>query len=149
MTTKFCSIVAASLLSFGCIFGAGPGEARAFNGAANPEACSGLNAELGQEGFRIDQVQELKRQKRIGKAVVIQPSGAQLFVRAEPGLSAPYLQRVVDCQVAQGSGSGPLSVPGVTATVSQQGQHFVVQILAPDLASAKDVQERARTLASR
>lgn len=147
--TKVCSIVAASLLSFGCILGAGPGEARAYNGSGAPESCSGVSAELGQEGFRVDQVQELKRQKRIGRAVVIQPSGAQLFVRAEPGLSAPYLQRVVDCQVAQGGGAGPLSVPGVTATVSQQGQHFVVQILAPDLASAKDVQQRSWSLASR
>lgn len=144
---KLSSIVAISLLSLGCIFSSGSNPAQA-NGMA-PEACTGVVAELGQEGYRVDQVNDLTRQRRIGKAVVMQPSGAQLFVRAEAGMSAPYLQRMIDCQLAQGQGSGPLAVPGVKATVQPQGQHFVVQILAPDVASAREVQQRARTLASR
>ncbi len=148
----FSSIVAASLLSLGCIIGANPGQAQAFNGsagAANTDTCSGMTAQLGEEGYKVDQVSDLRRQKRIGRATVIQPSGAQVFVRAEPGMSAAYLQRMVNCQMAQGQGAGPLSVPGVTATVIEQGPHFVVQILAPSLDSAKEVQQRARTLTSR
>lgn len=143
---KLGSIVATSLLSFastlalGGTFGAGPAEAQASNGGV----CAGVSADLGQ----VERVNELRRERRIGRAVVLQPSGAQLFVRAEPGMSTPYLQRVVNCQLAEGQ-SGPLAVPGVKATVSQEGEHFVVVILAPDVPSAKEVQQRASTLASR
>lgn len=142
------SIVAASLLSLGCIVGANSGNAQAFNGAAGADACAGVTAQLGQEGAVVEHVNDLRRQTRIGRAVVIQPSGAQVFVRAEPGMSAAYLQRVVNCQASAGMGAGPLSVPGVKATVVEQGQHFVVQILAPNLDSAKEVQQRARALAA-
>ena len=145
---SFRSIVAASLFSLGCIVGANPDQAQAFNGAATADSCSGVTGQLGQEGLVVERVHDLRRQNRIGRAVVIQPSGAQVFVRAEPGMSAAYLQRVVNCQASSGMGAGPLSVPGVTATVVEQGQHFVVQIVAPTLDSAKQVQERARALAT-
>ena len=143
----FQSIVATSLFAFGCIM-ASPEKAQALNGSSTAHTCSGLTAQLGQEGYVVEHVKELRRQTHIGRAVVIQPSGAQVFVRAEPGMSAAYLQRVINCQMTQGAGTGPLAVPGVTATVVEQGQHFVVQILAPNLSAAKEVQERAKALAS-
>lgn len=81
--------------------------------------------------------------------------GAVVTVRAVPGLTAEWLQRVVDCHVARDASLGhvvpempdcPLVPKGVSAKVTSTGTGFAVEIRADDPDAAADVLARARRL---
>lgn len=81
--------------------------------------------------------------------------GAVVTVRAVPGLTAEWLQRVVDCHVARDASLGhlvpempdcPLVPKGVSATVTSTGTGFAVEIRTGDSDAAVDVLARARRL---
>ncbi|MDP2317217.1 MAG: hypothetical protein Q8P41_30300 [Pseudomonadota bacterium] len=82
--------------------------------------------------------------------------GATVTVRAVEGLTAEWLQRVVDCHVARNAAVGhdmpempscPLVPKGATATVSSTGTGFAVAIRSDDSAAAEDILARAKRLA--
>lgn len=82
--------------------------------------------------------------------------GAVVTFRAVPGMTAEWLQRLVDCHLARNSALGhvvpempdcPLVPKGVSATVSSTGDGFRVSIRAEDPAAAREVLARAKRLA--
>lgn len=81
--------------------------------------------------------------------------GAVVTVRAVPGLTAEWLQRVVDCHVARGASLGhvvpempdcPLVPQGVSARVTSTGTGFAVELRSEDSDAAGDILARARRL---
>lgn len=100
----------------------------------------------------IAAVEPLKEEAR-RKEPVPRTIGAIVTFRARPGMTAEWLQRVVDCHLARNAALGhivpempncPLVPKGVTARVSSIGNGFAVAIRADDLAVASEVLARAR-----
>jgi hypothetical protein len=90
-----------------------------------------------------------------GKQAVDQVVGAVVVFRAVPGLTAEWLQRIVDCHVARNNALGndmpemsycPLVPKGITAKVSSTGDGFAVTIESQDPDTAKEVLRRAQGL---
>lgn len=81
--------------------------------------------------------------------------GVTVVFRAVPGMTAEWLQRVVDCHLARNAALGhevaempdcPLVPRGVSAHVSSTGSGFAVAIRASDDSTAKDLISRANRL---
>jgi hypothetical protein len=81
--------------------------------------------------------------------------GASVTFRAVPGLTAEWLQRIVECHVARNNALGnnvpemaycPLVPKGVTAKVNSVGNGFAVEIRSDDPDTAKEVLRRAQAL---
>jgi len=81
--------------------------------------------------------------------------GAIVTFRAVQGMTAEWLQRIVDCHIARNSALGhavpempycPLVPKGVSATVSSAGGGFRISIRAEDEAGAREVLARAERL---
>jgi hypothetical protein len=84
--------------------------------------------------------------------------GAVVRIRARPGLTAEWLQRVVECHIARNASMGyamlemshcPLMLKGVTATVASTGNGFAVSIRADDVETANEIRPRAEALIAR
>jgi hypothetical protein len=85
--------------------------------------------------------------------------GATITFRAVPGLSAPWLRRIIDCHLARNAALGhelasaempycPLTLNGVGAGVREAGSGFAVDVRAADSATAKEIWRRAQRLTS-
>lgn len=83
--------------------------------------------------------------------------GATVVFRAVPGMTAEWLQRVVDCHGARNGALGhavpvmpycPLVPKGVTAKVTSTGDGFAVAVQADDPTTAEEVWKRAQALAA-
>jgi hypothetical protein len=81
--------------------------------------------------------------------------GAAIVFRATPGLTAPWLRRVVDCRLARSAGQGsgspdsadsPLSIPGVSAIVASVGDGFAVEVLSSNDKAAAEIWRRAQRI---
>ena len=81
--------------------------------------------------------------------------GAEVLFAALPGMTAEWLQRVVDCHLARNAVLGnaeqtmsycPLAVPHVKAKVRSLGSGFAVDITSEDERSIKEVIARAEAL---
>lgn len=81
--------------------------------------------------------------------------GATITFRAVPGMTAEWLQRLVDCHLARSASLGhvvpempdcPLVPDGVQATVRSTGAGFAVVIRSDDAATAEEILARARRL---
>lgn len=81
--------------------------------------------------------------------------GATVTFLAVPGMTAEWLQRVIDCHLARDAALGhdvpempncPLVPRGASATVTSTGTGFAVQILSDEEEAAADVLARARRL---
>lgn len=82
--------------------------------------------------------------------------GAVVTFRAVPGMTAEWLQRIVDCHLARNAALGheapnmpdcPLVPKGATATVSSTGAGFAVAVRAQDPATGAEILARAQRLA--
>ena len=129
---------------------------------AEAAACTGLSesdrdtSPLQRPGD-IVAVQELRAPSGSYRAAgLTRISGAKVTIRAVPGLTKEYLQRLVSCHLARNSSMGhamaematcPLGVKGATATVEGEGGAFVVRGTSEEDASATEIVKRARTLA--
>jgi len=78
--------------------------------------------------------------------------GAVVTLRATRGMTAQWLQRLVDCQLARNSALGhtempscPL-LPNASARVTETNTGFAVTIRSGDPSTAEHVLERARSL---
>jgi hypothetical protein len=89
------------------------------------------------------------------KSAMTNVTGATVVFRAVPGMTAEFLQRIVDCHLARNAALGhvvpempycPLVPKGVTARVTSTGDGFAVAMRADDAAAAAQVLERARSL---
>ncbi len=78
--------------------------------------------------------------------------GAEVLVRAEPGLTARYVHRMAACQVAlysaslATSGDDPLAVEGAEVQVRESGPGFVIRISADRRSAAREIVDRAMAL---
>ena len=100
--------------------------------------------------FRVSQVAALYTNERSGKGTYQRFGGAQVFLPAQPGLTAEW----VSSSLAQHgqradrtlSYDCPLDVPGAMFAVVSGGTGFWVQISAKDPAAAKEILARAKRL---
>lgn len=93
-----------------------------------------------------------------GKMPVQRARGAVVVFRAVPGMTAEWLQRVVDCHLARNAALGhdvpemaycPLVPKGVAATVRSTHAGLAVEIRSDDADTAKEVLRRADGLRAR
>jgi hypothetical protein len=91
-----------------------------------------------------------------GRAEALAPWGGRAIFRAVPGLTAEWLQRVVDCHIARAIAAGnnmpemsycPLMLKYVTATVSSSRDGLAVEVTADDPSTAEQVWNRMLALA--
>jgi hypothetical protein len=81
--------------------------------------------------------------------------GAVITFRAVPGMTAEWLQRVVDCHLARNAAVGfdmpemaycPLTIKTVRARVASTGNGFTVTVESDDPTAAKEVLRRSQAL---
>lgn len=102
---------------------------------------------------RITSVTPYRVEERIGKSAVQRLRGAEVFVQAEPGLTAEWLQLTLARHVAQMRAPAVMpdcafDVDDVAVRVESAGTGFRVRIMARDTDKAGEVLRRARLLLS-
>jgi len=147
----------------GCATTSAQSLAAAQGGEDVTHVCEGIpvkERELGLLSYRhaIGGTAPLRDRVQISKGMIVdQDVGVQIAVRAEPGLTAPWLERVASCHVALAAAgqleaanakNDPLLVRGVTVAVDQSATGFVVSVRAPSASAATDVNARAVALIS-
>lgn len=84
--------------------------------------------------------------------------GATITFRAVPGMTAQWLQRVVDCHLARNAAVGqdapemtscPLALKGASARVTGTDTGFAVAVRSDDSSTAQEILRRARALTAR
>jgi hypothetical protein len=99
-------------------------------------------------------VQEIKPDAPVSEAETVVPrAGARLLLRATPGMTAEWMQRIAECHMAQVAAappwtltSSPLDVKGALVSVQSSGDGFTVDITSPDIKVARDILNRAKAL---
>jgi hypothetical protein len=99
---------------------------------------------------RVTSVQPLRVTERNGRGSSQRLAGAQVFVQAEPGLTAEWLQLTIQRHVTQMSSSGmagcPLDAKDVRVSVASAGPGFAVNITGKNAGQAKEILRRAQLL---
>jgi hypothetical protein len=127
---------------------------------AEAGACVGLSAE-DRDASPFDHrediasVEPLTEGSTSGKNASARTTGAIITFRAVPGMTAPWLQRVVDCHLARNAALGhdvpempycPLVPKGVAAKVSATASGFAIAVRSDDSDTAKEIRGRAQGL---
>jgi hypothetical protein len=103
----------------------------------------------------ISSVEPLKERIGMGKSSSEQMAGVVVTLRAVPGMTAEWLQRVADCHLARNASLGhvvpelpncPLVPKGIEARVTSTGNGFAVTIRSNEDEAAKEVLARAQRL---
>jgi hypothetical protein len=123
------------------------------------ETVAELDKSVATGNTEVSSVKEVSetRETRAGKQQQTNLVGAEVVFRAVPGLTAEWLQRVVNCHIARNAALGPavasadmphcpLAVDGAKASVSSVGNGFAVTIRADSAESAKEIVRRAQAL---
>jgi hypothetical protein len=126
---------------------------------AEASACNGIaEADRDQSPFtRVEDVESVERLTDPGGIPKQPPKlvGAVVTFAAVEGMTAEWLQRVVDCHLARNAALGhvasdmptcPLVPKGASASVSSTGHGFAVSIRGEDAASSREIFERAQQL---
>jgi hypothetical protein len=127
---------------------------------AEQQACTGIDdddRDISPFYHREDvaSVSPLVEEVKTGKGVTKKEVGATVVFRALPGMTAEWLQRVVDCHIARASAAGhempemsycPLELKGVKAKVASTGSGFAVNVSSDDSATVAEIQKRANAL---
>jgi hypothetical protein len=127
---------------------------------AEMRACGGIGAnDRAMSPFShvedIESVEPLTGPSGNIKSPATETTGAIVTFRAVEGMTAEWLQRIVDCHLARNSSLGhllpempdcPLVPKGVEARVSSTGSEFAVRIRASDGATAREGLARAQRL---
>jgi hypothetical protein len=130
--------------------------------SAEASACAGIDEEdrdMSPFAHREDirAVSPLREEVKTGKATSYRTAGATVVFRAVPGMTAEWLQRLVDCHLARNSTIGhptamadmpycPLTLRGAQASVRSVGDGFAVTIRSSDSATGTDIYRRAESL---
>lgn len=102
---------------------------------------------------RVASVKPLKERESVyGRWTRERLTGAELFVVAEPGLTAEWLeltlgQHIAEMKTTPAMPACPLGVQDVAVQVTSGGNGFVVRLTARDAAKAEEVLRRAQLLA--
>lgn len=99
----------------------------------------------------VTSVTPYKVMKQEGRVAVQQLQGAQVFVQAEPGLTAEWLQLTLTQHLAAMRGSTMMKdcafdLDGVRVQVDPAGTGFAVKLIARDANQAAEVLRRAELL---
>jgi hypothetical protein len=127
---------------------------------AETQACVGLSEpDRDMSPFEhcedIASVDPLNTVSASGKASSSKMIGATVVFRALPGMTAPWLQRVIDCHVARNAALGhdvpempycPLVPKNVSAHVAETNAGLAVAVRSDDSDSAREVLRRAQAL---
>lgn len=130
---------------------------------AEARACAGLasgDRDVSPFAHREDiaGVEPLYNGVMSGKSQYARLQGATITFRAVPGMTAEWLQRIVDCHIARNAALGhdapemsfcPLQPNGVSAQVTPAGGGFAVAIKSDDSDAAREVLRRAEALVGR
>jgi hypothetical protein len=125
---------------------------------ATGASCSSLEgsqetlAELYKPGtiYRADPIEETVFHARASTPVYVM--GASLKVRAEPGMSAPYMQRVLACHAASGGAVHPndplFPKSGTLAKLSVEESKFgfAINVVGDSRKTGEEILKRAETL---
>jgi hypothetical protein len=120
---------------------------------AEARACAGLSA-YDRDTSPFAHTEDILRVESLGRGHGTL-EGAVVTFRAVPGMSAAWLQRVIDCHLARNEAMGhdvpempycPLVPRGVSATVSQTEDGVTVTIRSSDSEGAIEVYRRAKAL---
>jgi hypothetical protein len=128
--------------------------------AAQARACNGVpTAEWAgtrlTDQADIRSIQEIKSEAPVSEAETVVPrGGARLLLRAQPGITAEWLQRIAECHMSQVATSSPsmltaspLDVKGALVSVQSAGDGFAVDITSADRKIAREILRRAKSLA--
>lgn len=100
---------------------------------------------------RVTKVQPLHVTERYGRGSSERLVGAQVFVQAEPGLTAEWLQLSLQRHMARMGSGGmkncALDPQDVRVSVESAGAGFAVKIAGKDATVAKEILRRAQLLA--
>lgn len=130
---------------------------------AEAKACAGVAPEdrdtspfyHREDIVRVDPLKDEPRPRGPGFTTL---KGATISFRAVPGLTAEWLQRVVDCHIARNAAMGhnapemaycPLVLKDVTASVTSTGDGFAITVSSTDPKTAEEILRRANALMSR
>jgi hypothetical protein len=150
--------IAALLAANGCATETGgafsPSLTPAQYAQISADQCTGVPAkerELGVLAYRdaISNAQPLKEDFAVGKAKFTHDRGVQIAVRAEPAISAPWLERIAMCHVAlvrsgelAPTADDPQVVAGANIHVAEAYTGYVISVRVPDDAAAAEVMRR-------
>lgn len=117
--------------------------------SAGASACAGISAGQSRTLFADLQADiegvDIVRQTPQSKPSIERPVGADIHVRAEPGMTAQWLARLVSCHV-DGDGSGVLGLTDVTTNVAATPTGFTIAIRSDDVTVAREIGRRAKLL---
>lgn len=133
------------------------GEHGAVVSSSMDAACDGLpsdvrSAPLFGAGSVLGHQKLVRRET---KQMLTRSKGARVIVRAEPGMTAPYLERVALCQVAQyRSGAAhddghPLAAGDLTVHVVPVTGAFALHLTAKEPKVAREIASRVERLSRR
>jgi hypothetical protein len=106
----------------------------------------------------IASVARIERDVRRSEAKAGELAGARAVFRASPGMTAEWLQRLVDCHLARASALGhqmpemsycPLVVQGAKALVTSMDGGFAIDVTADNNTAAEEIWRRVEALAPR
>ncbi len=90
-----------------------------------------------------------KEEYQVGKTKLTHDRGVELAIRAQPSMTAPWLERVATCHMALARSNAipvdagdPQLVPGATVHVEETYTGFVASIRVPDAEAAAEVERR-------
>jgi hypothetical protein len=123
-----------------------------FSGVALAEPTgAGMHAQCVLKQHRVTKVEPLKVTQHYGRGSSERLVGARVFVQAEPGLTAEWLQLSIERHIAGMSGAGmakcPLRAQDVRVSVTSAGAGFAVEIAGKTAEQAKEILRRAELLA--
>jgi hypothetical protein len=119
------------------------------------DQCTGVPAkerELGVLAYRdaVANVQPLKEEYTVGKTKLTHDRGVKIAIRAQPSMTAPWLERVAICHVAlvragqiAANAGDPQVVPGASIDVEAAYTGYIVSVRVPDADGAAEVMRRA------
>ena len=130
---------------------------------AESRACAGLSpADRDESPFDhtedIERVEPLYGRVSGNRGAMTRPEGAVITFRAVPGMTAQWLQRLVNCHLARNAALGhdvremphcPLVPRGASASVSATDSGFAVAIRGDSEESAKEILRRAQSLVAK
>ena len=125
---------------------------------AEASACTGIaDADRDMSPFEhradIASVTTLEREEHAGRATFRRRVGASVVFRARPGMTAAWLQRLVDCHLARNAAQGwtdlgmddcPLAIAAVRAHVREVHAGFAIDVESDDSATADEIVRRAQ-----
>jgi len=127
--------------------------------ARNGMACSGVpdvdtNGSPLVNPEDVRSIQEIRAEAPVSEAETVVPrGGARILLRAQPGMTAEWLQRIAECHSSHVAvanpamlTSSPLDVKGARVTVQSTGDGFAVDITSADYKVAREILARAKAM---